>query len=52
MRIDSHQHYWDFKKCDFYWHSPKLPAVLRGPYGPRDLARSLRKHRIDKTVVV
>jgi len=52
MRIDSHQHYWDFKKCDFYWHSPKLPAVLRGPYGPRDLARSLRKHHIDKTVVV
>ena len=52
MRIDSHQHYWNLKKCDFYWDSPKLPSVLRGPYGPSDLAPWLKKHRIGKTVVV
>ena len=52
MRIDSHQHYWNLKQCDFYWDSPKLPSILRGPYGPRDLAPSLKKYRIDKTVVV
>lgn len=52
MNIDSHQHYWDFSKCDFYWESPQLPAVLHRRYGPRDLAACLKKHGIRKTIVV
>ncbi len=52
MRIDSHQHYWNGKRCDFYWMSPKIPAVLRRVYRPRDLIPHLKKHRIDKTVLV
>ena len=52
MKIDSHQHYWNPDCCDYYWMGPKLPAVLHREYKPADLAPSLKKHGIDKTVLV
>ncbi len=52
MRIDSHQHYWKPERADYYWMGPETPAVLRRDYLPTDLAPSLKKHHINKTVLV
>lgn len=52
MRIDSHQHYWNEKRCDYYWMGDKTPPLLRREYKPRDLALSLKQHRIQRTVLV
>ena len=50
-RIDAHQHYWNPVRGDYGWMPPGHP-VLDKPYGPKDLAPFLNRHRIDATVLV
>ncbi|MDW4500027.1 amidohydrolase family protein [Sulfitobacter sp. D35] len=51
MRIDAHQHYWQPARGDYDW-MPMDNATLARPYHPRDLEATLRKHGIDRTVLV
>ena len=51
MRIDAHQHFWSMERDDYTWMSPDL-GVLYKDHLPGDLEPILKKHRIDKTVLV
>ncbi|GGF96394.1 amidohydrolase family protein [Paenibacillus abyssi] len=51
MRIDGHQHYWKIDRGDYGWLSPEQPVLYRN-YLPADLLPHLKKHQIDKTIVV
>jgi L-fuconolactonase len=51
MRIDSHQHYWKVSRGDYHWMTPDIPVLYRD-YLPADLRPSLKRNRIDKTIVV
>jgi L-fuconolactonase len=48
MRVDSHQHFWQWSKG---WFSRLEPALSRD-YLPADLKPHLKAHGIDKTIVV
>ncbi|MFT4960190.1 MAG: L-fuconolactonase [Paracoccaceae bacterium] len=50
-RIDAHQHYWAPARGDYDW-MPMDNAVLARTYEPRDLEPSLKRHDIDKTILV
>ncbi len=50
-RIDSHQHFWDPRRGDYDWMPPDDP-ILAKPYAPADLAPSLRRCGVDRTVLV
>ncbi len=49
--IDAHQHFWQLGRFDYPWMSKDL-GVLYRDYLPEDLAPILRRHHIDKTVLV
>jgi L-fuconolactonase len=51
MRIDSHQHFRQSRRSDYYWMTPALPILCRD-YTLEDPKPLLKKHRIDKTVLV
>jgi len=51
IQIDAHQHYWEPIRADYHWMTPDEPILYR-PYGPADLAPSLDKHGIARTVLV
>ncbi|NOV02460.1 amidohydrolase family protein [Paenibacillus planticolens] len=51
MRIDAHQHYWKIDRGDYGWIGPELPALYRD-FLPSDLWPYLKKHQLDKTIVV
>ncbi|MGH9402359.1 MAG: amidohydrolase family protein [Terriglobia bacterium] len=51
MRVDSHQHFWQVNRGDYFWMSPAVP-ILHRDYCPEDLKPSLAKHQIDKTILV
>jgi L-fuconolactonase len=51
MRIDSHQHFWQVSRGDYYWMTPSVPVLYRD-YMPEDLNPHLEKNRIDKTILV
>ncbi|MBJ6362350.1 amidohydrolase family protein [Paenibacillus sp. GCM10012307] len=51
MRIDAHQHYWKVSRGDYGWLTPELSLLYRD-YLPEDLRPHLRKHGLDKTIVV
>ena len=51
IRIDAHQHFWSMQRDDYTWMSPDL-GVLYQDYLPPDLAPIIKKHNIDKTVLV
>ena len=50
-RIDAHQHYWEVSRGDYDWMSPDDPVLARR-FMPVDLAPSLAKHGIARTVLV
>ncbi len=50
-KIDAHQHYWEVSRGDYDWMSPDDPILARR-YVPADLAPSLEKHGIARTVLV
>jgi L-fuconolactonase len=51
LRIDAHQHFWSMQRDDYTWMSPDL-GVLYQDYLPPDLEPIIKKHNIDKTVLV
>lgn len=51
MRIDSHQHFWTVGRGDYGWLSADLAPLYRD-YGPDDLAPMLKRHGIDRTILV
>ena len=52
MIIDAHQHYWNPARGDYSWMAGAGLETLRRTILPKDLAAHLKKHGIDKTVVV
>ncbi len=51
MRIDSHQHFWLADRFDYPWMDRNNPVLFRD-YLPADLAPTLQRYRIDRTLVV
>lgn len=51
MRIDAHQHYWLLARGDYEWLTPETGVLFRD-YLPEHLAPSLRKYRIDGTILI
>lgn len=51
MRIDSHQHFWNFNPPDYPWINDTVP-VLKRDYLPDDLAPGLKKAGLDGCVAV
>ena len=51
MIIDSHQHFWNPHRGDYGWMPPDDP-ILSKTYGPEDILPSLKKHSVNKTVLV
>ena len=51
MRVDAHQHYWKLSRGDYGWLTPDM-GVLYRDYLPADLEPTLKRHNIDKTVLV
>jgi L-fuconolactonase len=51
MRIDAHQHFWQFDRFPYPWMPPD-PSVLRRHYLPSDLRSILDTHRFDGSIAV
>ncbi|MFZ5710040.1 MAG: amidohydrolase family protein [Pseudomonadota bacterium] len=51
MQIDAHQHYWNPARGDYLW-MPKGDPVLDRVYLPADLAPTLARHGVARTVLV
>jgi L-fuconolactonase len=52
MRIDAHQHFWKLSRGDYGWlNAASFPKVTRD-FLPDDLATSLKRAAIDKTILV
>lgn len=49
--IDAHQHFWEPRRGDYDW-MPQDDPILARRYMPADLAPSLGKHGIERTVLV
>ena len=52
MRIDAHQHFWRLSRGDYGWlNAAGFPKITRD-FLPDDLAPSLKRAAIDKTILV
>jgi L-fuconolactonase len=51
MRIDSHQHFWNYEPSTYNWIDSKMNVIQRD-FSPGDLKPILDKHRIEGTVAV
>lgn len=51
MKIDSHQHFWNFNRMDYTWPTEKEPTIFRN-IEPPELEQFLKETGIDKTVIV
>lgn len=52
MRVDAHQHFWRIDRGDYGWLTAQAFPRLYRDFLPEDLAPSLVRTRIDKTVLV
>jgi L-fuconolactonase len=50
--VDSHHHFWDPTRRDYYWMSGDELAPIRIPRGPEDLRPMLEANGVDRTVTV
>ncbi|HEU0116390.1 MAG TPA: amidohydrolase family protein [Thermomicrobiales bacterium] len=50
--VDSHQHFWDTNRFDYFWMAGPDLAPLRRPIGPDALEPLLRPAGVDATVTV
>lgn len=51
MRIDAHQHFWKLSRGDYNWLTPEFGSLYQN-FMPEDLSDDLKKHQIDKTILV
>ncbi|PAV31205.1 hypothetical protein CIL05_00670 [Virgibacillus profundi] len=51
MKIDSHHHFWKLSRQDYGWLTEEQ-GILFQDYLPDDLQPILKKHQIDRTIVV
>lgn len=49
--IDSHQHFWDIQRFQYWWLTPDR-AVLNRNFLPEDLCRLIQESGVDRTVIV
>ena len=49
--VDSHHHFWDPARRDYYWMGEEL-APIRRRFGPDDLRPLLEKAGVDRTIIV
>lgn len=52
MIVDSHHHFWDPTRRDYYWMGGDELASIRRPLGPEDMRPILEANGVDKTVIV
>lgn len=52
MIVDSHQHFWEPKRGDYFWMAGEGAAPIRRTILPRDFEQVRKSHLIDKTVLV
>ena len=50
--VDSHHHFWDPTRRDYYWMGGDELASIRKPIGPEDLRPLLVQNKVDRTVIV
>ncbi|MEM6800783.1 MAG: amidohydrolase family protein [Bacteroidota bacterium] len=51
MRIDAHQHFWDYSQENYGWISDEMPEIKRS-FGPSDLKPLLESEKIDGCISV
>jgi len=51
MRIDAHQHFWEYRPDEYGWIDERM-EVLRRDFTPGDLKPLLQKHGFDGSVAV
>jgi L-fuconolactonase len=52
MKIDSHQHFWNPARGDYFWMESEGAKPLRRTIMPKDMAPLLKAQGVDKTVLV
>jgi L-fuconolactonase len=50
--VDSHHHFWDPTRREYYWMESDELASIRKPIGPADLRPLLAQNKVDRTVIV
>ena len=50
--IDTHQHFWNLDKVEYFWLTPEAGPVLYRNIEPPELEPLLKKAGVDKTVIV
>jgi L-fuconolactonase len=50
--VDSHQHFWDPGRFDYFWMQGDAIRPLQRTFGPDDLGPLLRENGVDATVLV
>jgi len=51
MKIDSHQHFWQYDKEEYSWITDNLSRIRRD-FVPSDLLKELESHQIDGSIAV
>jgi len=52
MIVDAHQHFWAPSRGDYFWMEGAAAAPIRRDVFPRHLEPILRRHGVDKTILV
>lgn len=52
MKIDSHQHFWDYNPDEYPWMSGEKMNPIRRDFGPADLRREQEKVGLDGSIAV
>ncbi|MGI9253044.1 MAG: amidohydrolase family protein [Thermomicrobiales bacterium] len=50
--VDSHQHFWDLNRFDYFWMTGDAIRPIQRTFGPDDLGPLLRENGVDATVLV
>ena len=50
--VDSHHHFWDPTRRDYYWMEGDELASIRKPFEPEDMRPLLVQNEVDRTVLV
>jgi L-fuconolactonase len=50
--VDSHQRFWVANRGDYHWMDPKAVPILCRDYLPDDLAPTLRRAGVDRTILI